>query len=153
MPIFRKIDRTLDKAELVCAKADGTKYDFNHFALPLTFIKKIRNYEITLDEAIDDQTKLKTLINKLNNNYNPWISKTINEKNRVLESAKKCSDASDDIIGPFEEGIFPDKDNAFKTKEEVSEEEPEKTKLRMNQGILTMICLKIILILQYLVLW
>ena len=59
---------------------------------------------------------------------------------------------SDDIIGLFEEGIFPDKD-VFKTKEEVSEEEPEKTKLRMNQGVLTMICLKIILILQYLLLW
>ena len=129
MPIFRKIDRTLDKAELVCTKGDGTKYDFNHFALPLAFIEKIRNYEITLDEAIDDQTKLKTLINKLNNNYNPWISKNINEKNRVLESARKFSDARDDIIGLFEEGIFPYKDNAFKTKEEESEEESEKTKL------------------------
>ena len=129
MPIFRKIDRTLDKAELVCTKGDGTKYDFNHFALPLAFIEKIRNYEITLDEAIDDQTKLKTLINKLNNNYNPWISKNINEKNRVLESARKFSDARDDIIGLFEEGIFPYKDNASKTKEEESEEESEKTKL------------------------
>ena len=129
MPIFRKIDRTLDKAELVCTKGDGTKYDFNHVALPLTFIEKIRNYEITLDEAIDDQTKLKTLINKLNNNCNPWISKNINEKNRVLESARKFSDARDDIIGLFEEGIFPYKDNAFKTKEEESEEESEKTKL------------------------
>ena len=75
MPKCRKIDRTLDKAELVCTKTYGTKYDFNHFALPLKFIEKIHNYEITLNEAIDDQSKLKILINKLKNNYNPLISK------------------------------------------------------------------------------
>ena len=54
MPEFRKIDGTLDKAELVCAKADGAKYDFNRFAFPLKFIEKIHNYEITLDKAIDN---------------------------------------------------------------------------------------------------
>ena len=54
MPKFKNIDRTLDKAELVCTKTDGNKYDFDHFALPLKFIEKIHNYEITLDEAIDD---------------------------------------------------------------------------------------------------
>ena len=64
MPKFKKIDRTLDKAELLSRKTDGTKYEFNHFALPLKFIGKIYNYEITLDEAIEDQTKL----NKLNKN-------------------------------------------------------------------------------------
>ena len=58
VPKFRKIDRTLDKAELVCTKTDGTKYDFNRFALPLKFIEKIHNYEITLDEAIEDQIEL-----------------------------------------------------------------------------------------------
>ena len=55
MPKFRRIDRTLDKAELVCTKADEAKYDFSRFALPLKFIEKIHNYEITLDEAIEDQ--------------------------------------------------------------------------------------------------
>ena len=64
MPKFKKMDRTLNKAELLCRKADGIKYEFNHFALPLKFIEKIYNYEITLDEAIDDQAKL----NKLNKN-------------------------------------------------------------------------------------
>ena len=75
MPKYRKIDRTLDKAELVCTKTDGTKYDFNRFALPLKFIEKNCNYEITLGKAIEDQTKLKILINKLNNDYTLWISK------------------------------------------------------------------------------
>ena len=49
--------------------------------------------------------------------------KKMNEKNRVLESAKKLSDARDEIIFPFEEGIIPCKDNSFKTKEKESEEE------------------------------
>ena len=61
---FRKID-----AELVCTKADGIKYDFNRFLLPLKFIEKIHIYEITLDEAMDDQAKLEKLVIRLDN-YN-----------------------------------------------------------------------------------
>ena len=80
MPKFKKIDRTLDKAELVCTKTDGTKYDFNRFALPLKFIDKIHNHEITLDEAIEEQTELKILISKLNNDYNPKIPKKSKRK-------------------------------------------------------------------------
>ena len=54
VPKFKKTDRKRNKADLVCTKTDGTKYNFNRFALPLKFIEKIHNYEITLDEAIDD---------------------------------------------------------------------------------------------------
>ena len=38
---FKKINDTLDNAELVCTKTDGTKYDFNRFSLPLKFIEKL----------------------------------------------------------------------------------------------------------------
>ena len=38
LPEFDKIDKTLNKAELVCTKTDGTKYNFNIFALPFKFI-------------------------------------------------------------------------------------------------------------------
>ena len=105
---FKKIDETLDNAELICTKTDGTKYDFNPFSLPLEFIEKNYNCKITLNEAIDDQTELKELINKLNN-YGPRISKKKKkkeEKNRVLKSAKKMFDARDDIIDLFEKGSF-----------------------------------------------
>ena len=95
---FKKINRTLDKTELVCTKTHGSKYDFNRFPLPLKFIEKIHNYEITLDEAIEDQTELRILINKLNNEYNRRILKKAKEKNRVLESARKLLDARDDSI-------------------------------------------------------
>ena len=74
LPEFKKIDETLDNAELVCTKTDGTKYDFNRFSLPLKFIEKLYKYEITLNEAIEKQAELKELINKLNN-YGPRISK------------------------------------------------------------------------------
>ena len=57
MPTFKKIDKTLDNAELICTKADGKKYDFNCFSRPLKFIEKIYNYEITLDEAIEEIQK------------------------------------------------------------------------------------------------
>ena len=64
-----EIDKTLHNAELVRTKTDGTKYDFNRFLFPLKFIEKIHNYEITLDEAMDNQEKLEKLITRLEN-YN-----------------------------------------------------------------------------------
>ena len=115
--------------ELLCTKTDGTKYDFNRFLFPLKFIEKIHNYEITLDEAINYQTELEILINKLDNDYKPRIPKKGKEKNNVLESARKLLDARKDIIGFFEKGTFPYKGNVFKTKEEESEEESEENKL------------------------
>ena len=46
LPEFKKIDKRLDKAELVCTKTDRKKYDFNRFSLPLIFIEKIYKYEL-----------------------------------------------------------------------------------------------------------
>ena len=106
MPEFRKIDKALDNADLVCTKTDGSKYDFNRFSLPLKFIEKIHNYEITLDEAIDDQTELGILINKLNNNYNSRLPEKVKEKKRVLESAKKLLNVRKNIIDFFEKELF-----------------------------------------------
>ena len=103
--ILLDIDETLDDAELVCTKTDRTKYDFNRFLFPLKFIEKIHNYEITLDQARNDQTKLGILINKLNNNYNPKIQKKVKEKkNYVLKSTKKFLNVRKDIISFFEKG-------------------------------------------------
>ena len=130
MSEFKKIDKTLENADLVCTKADNkTKYDFNVFSAPLKFIKKIHNYEITLDEAINDQQDLNILINKLNNNYDPTNTEKTEEKKRVLKSARKLQNARKDI-NFFEKGIFPYRGNVFKTKEE-----QEKTKADMNEII------------------
>ena len=102
---FKKIDKVFKNVELVCTKTDGTKYDFNRFFLPLKFIAKIHNYEITLDKAIDDQTKLKILINKLNE-HNPRNTKKVEEKERVLESTRKFLDVRKHIIDLFEKELF-----------------------------------------------
>ena len=116
----KKIDDELNIAELVCTKTDGTKYNFNIFALPLKFVEKIHNYEITQDEAMDDQAKLEKLIIRLEN-YNAK-NKKIEEKNKVLESAVKLFRVRKDIIDFFKKGVCPFKGNVFKTKEEESEE-------------------------------
>ena len=118
---FKKIDKTLENADLVCTKSGGSKYNFNRFSLPLKFIEKIHNYEITLDEAINDKTELSILINKLHNNYGPRNTEKIEKKKRVLESARKLQNARKDIIDFFEKGIFPYRGNVFKTKEESEE--------------------------------
>ena len=128
---FKKIDKTLDNADLVCTKTDNkTKYDFNRFSLPLKFIEKIHNYEITLDEAINNQKDLNILINKLNNDYKPRNTETIEEKKRVLKSARKLQNARKNITNFFGKGIFPYRGNVFKKKEE-----QEKTKTDMNEVI------------------
>ena len=49
----------------------------------------------------------------------------MNEKNRVLESARKLFDARDEIVNLFEKEIFPYKNDTFKIKEKESEENSE----------------------------
>ena len=62
---------------------------------PYKFIGEIYYYEITLSEAINDETELKVLINKLDN-YSPLkIKKKKEENTRVLESARKLFDVRD----------------------------------------------------------
>ena len=90
--------------------------NFNIFALPLKFVEKFLNYEITLDKAIKDQNKLEKLIIRLEN-YNAK-NKKIEEKNKVLKSAVKLFCVREDIIGFYRKGVFPFKGNVFKTKEE-----------------------------------
>ena len=133
---FKKIDKTLENADLVCTKTDNkTKYDFNRSSLPLKFTEKIHNYEITLDEAINYQKDLKILINKLNNDYGPRNTEKIEEKKRVLESARKLQDARKNIIDFFEKGIFPYRGNVFKTKKELEENEFFKYIENKSKGI------------------
>ena len=64
-------------------------------------MKKIYNYEITLHEAIDEQTKLSILINDLKNDYRPRNPEKVKEKKRVLESAEKLQNVRNDIIDLF----------------------------------------------------
>ena len=73
---------------------------------PLKFIKKIYNYEITLDEAKNYQTELRILINRLHNDYNTKSLQKVKEKNNLLKYARKLFDARKDIIDFFEKGTF-----------------------------------------------
>ena len=130
---FKKIDKTLDNADLVCTKTDNkTKYEFNCFSLPLKFIfiETIHNYEITIDEAINNQKGLNILINKLNNDYGPRNTEKLEEEKKVLESARKSKNARKYIIDLFEKGIFPYRGNVFKTKQEEEQEEKQKNNKR-----------------------
>ena len=75
---------------------------------------------------MEDQTELRILISKLNNDYNPRNTKKAKEKNRVLEYARKLSDARDEIINFFEKGIFPYKYNTFKQKKKSQKKNQKK---------------------------
>ena len=153
LPKFLKLDGTIENVELVCTKTDETKYDFNRFSLPLKFIAKIHNYGITLNKSIEDQTKLRILINKLNNEYNPRSLKKLKEKQRVLESARILSDARDEFFFFFfwKKELFSIKVMYLKQKKKKNQKKTQKKTeflniLRMNQKLLNMICLNNILI-------
>ena len=109
-----------------------------------------------LKDAENKQSDIKILLNKLRN-YNPTKPKNIKAKEETIIAAKKLLNNRQKVIDAFKTSIFSYKDG-FQKKEE-SEEESEEKKLekikddllsnilRMNQRVLTMICLKIILIL------
>ena len=75
----------LDTAQLICTKTDRrTKYDFSNFTFPLKFASKIYHRDLTQQKAKRDQVKVKILINKLNNNYNPQNQKKKKKKKMIL---------------------------------------------------------------------
>ena len=136
---IKKIDTELDTAELACTETDvKTKYDFNLFASPLKFARKSHNYEITLNEAIDDQEKLENLIIRLEN-YKPRNTRKKEEQDKVLESARKLLYARNDIINAFDKKKFLYKDRESKTKEEKSEEKSEKELKEYSNSTFTFI--------------
>ena len=54
-------------------------------------MKKIHNYEITLNEVKNNQTELGILINKLNNDYNPKIPKKSKREKWCFKICKKIA--------------------------------------------------------------
>ena len=64
-----------------------------------------------------DQEKLEKLISRLEND-NTKNKKEIDEKNRVLESARQLFHAKENIVDVFRKVIFLFKGNVFKTKQE-----------------------------------
>ena len=68
---IKLLDDWLGNAQLIFTKTDGiTKYDFSNFTSPVKFTSKIYNKNLTLEEAEDNQQKLKILVNRLNNDCN-----------------------------------------------------------------------------------
>ena len=80
---IKKIDTELDTVELFGTKTDGkTKYDLNLFASLLKLARKINNYEINLNEEIDDQENFQILIIRLEN----YKSRNTQKKKRNIKS-------------------------------------------------------------------
>ena len=75
-------------------------------------------------KAKDNQQKLKILINKLNNDYNPTSKIKIKEKDDTLKSAKKLLFLKEEIINAFKKDIFPYVD-WFQVEKETDEETDE----------------------------
>ena len=108
MENIKVIDDWLETVQLICTRTDGkTKYEFNKFMLPLKFATKIYRHDLMLQDARDDQKKLKILINKLNDDYNPTNITKIKEKDDTLKSAEKFFLIREDIINAFKKAIFP----------------------------------------------
>ena len=61
------------------------------------------------------------------------VKKKKKEKNKVLKSARKLSDARDEIINFFKKGIFPYNNKTFNTKEKEESKEESEEKLEENK--------------------
>ena len=136
MENIKVIDDWLETAQRICTKTDGkTKYEFNKFTLPSKLATKIYRHDLTLQEARDDQQKLKILINKLNNKYNPTNLTKIKEKDDTSKSAKKLFFIREEIINAFKKDIFPYIDG-FQVKKETDEDTNEDTDEEMDTTIM-----------------
>ena len=90
-------------------------------------------------KAKDNQQKLKILINKLNNDYNPTSKIKIKEKDDTLKSAKKLLFLKEEIINAFKKDIFPYVDwfqVEKETDEETDKERDEETDEEMDTIIM-----------------
>ena len=70
--------------ELWKRKQKKTEYDFTKFTFLLKFASKIYRGDLTLQQAKEDQEKLKIFKNVPNNNYNPTDKDKIKEKDATL---------------------------------------------------------------------
>ena len=70
--------------ELCKRKQKKTEYDFTKFTFLLKFASKIYRGDLTLQQAKEDQEKLKIFKNVPNNNYNPTDKDKIKEKDATL---------------------------------------------------------------------
>ena len=135
MEKIKIIDDWLDSAQLICTKADvKTKNDFN-FMFPSKFFLKFFCRDLTLQKPKHDQKKLKILINRLNNDYNPKNLEKIKENDETLNSAKKLFFIREEIIRTFKKSIFPYIDGfqeEKKSDEESDEESDEDTLEAVN---------------------
>ena len=61
-----------------------TEYDFTKFTFLLKFASKIYRGDLTLQQAKEDQEKLKIFKNVPKNNYNPTDKDKIKEKDATL---------------------------------------------------------------------
>ena len=121
---IKKIDTELDTAELVGTETDGkTKHDFNLFPCPLKSARRIHNYEITLNEAIDDQEKLENLIIRL---------ETTNQGTHTQKKRKIKSLNLQENYCMREMILLMLSTKKSKTKEEKSEEKSEKKNRKKN---------------------
>ena len=133
---IKVIDDWLENAQLICTKTDGkTKYNFTKFIFPLKFASKIYRRDYTLQKGEDDQQKLKILINKLNNDYNPRNPTKIKEKDDTSKSMKKLYFIREEIIDAFRKGIFPYIDG-FQEEKEKDEETDGVTDEEMDTTIM-----------------
>ena len=130
---IKQIDDWLDSAQRICTKTDGkTKYKFRNFTFPLKFTSKIYRRDLTQEEAEDDQQKLKILINKLNNDYNPKHQTKIKEKDDALKSTKNCFKRGKRLLVHLKKLFFRNIDG-FQVEKETDEKADEKSTLENEE--------------------
>ena len=101
---LREEENFIDNKRLLCAKTDGTIYDFTVLKGSIKFDSVISNKD-SLNDAKDSQNNMLVMLNNLEK-YNPKNLKKVKPREETLANAGILHDDRNKIINAFENGVF-----------------------------------------------
>ena len=130
---IKKEKNDIDPEKLVCAKTDGTIFNFSKFKVSLDLTSNIYKNKGLVKDAENKQQEIKIL--KKLRNYNPTKPKKIKAKEETLIAAEKLLNIKkvNKVIDAFKTGIFPYIDGFQIKEEEQKEEHGFKTIIEYNE--------------------
>ena len=103
--INKEIKDNEDKFFL-CIHSNGTEFNFYKFANLNLFGNKIFNGKTSIEDALEEQTKMEKLLMSLKK-HDPSNNSKIKTRKEVLENAEDLFETRNKIINAFRAGIFP----------------------------------------------
>ena len=115
--ISNKINKEIrdnENKKFLCTHSNGKEYNFYNFANLNRFGSKIFNGEILIEDALEEQARMKNLLMSLKK-YDPSNDNKIKARKEVLKNAEDLFETRNKIINAFIDSTFPVVKNVQKT--------------------------------------